>query len=242
MLTRLRFPILTILFILVPDNDSAYAQDQPTPPTPPTVHEFGRGHGDRQGNGSEEQVRTRSPCSTASMIEQRHAMSTKSISFASVPGVVAVRIGRRREPDRPVRGRRRIDLQQSAARRHSAERAWRLLQLRDADAGKHRAHRGAAWRALGALRLGRDGERDQVFRCGRKAAVRKSTSPSMAARTILHFAGGVGARSGASSTPSPPLICIPTTANQTTPTSPRPCRGWWRTDALGWVRPLSGTR
>ena len=95
-------------------------------------------------------------------------------------------LGRRRQPDRRLRPRRRIDLQQSADRRHAAERAGRRVQFRVAVAGKHRAHRSAARRAFGAVRIGCDGQRHSAL----LGAPRHGTAASEPDRRRRHLQHG----------------------------------------------------
>ena len=153
--TRLRVPVSAFLFLPHPSRCVRAERVRRRRPRRFTNRSSSPRPGARCPNRKSAR---RSRCSIASEIEQRHALSTIDL-LRTIPGVVAVRVGRRRQPDRRVRARRRIDLQQSAARRHAAERARRRVQLRVAVAGKHRAHRSAARRAFGAVRIGRDGER-----------------------------------------------------------------------------------
>ena len=61
--------------------------------------------------------------------------------------------------DVALRPRWRKQSQQGAARRHPLERTWRHVQLQQRDNGRSRARRDRPRRAVGALRVGRDGER-----------------------------------------------------------------------------------
>ncbi len=90
MLAHLRFPVFTILFALV-HATVLRAQNQPTPPAPPTIHEsvVVTATGKEM---SEEQVGASITVLNRDMIEQRHAMSTIDL-LRFVPGVVAVRSG-----------------------------------------------------------------------------------------------------------------------------------------------------
>ena len=170
MLARLRFPVSTFLFVLVTAT-CCVAQNAPTPDA---YRRFTSRSSSRRPAREmpESKVGASITVLDREQIEQRHALSTIDL-LRNGSRRRRGAIGRRRQPDRRVRARRRIDLQQSAARRHAAERAWRRLQLRVAVAGKHRAHRSAARRAFGALRIGRDGQRHSaVLGAARRAAGR----------------------------------------------------------------------
>ena len=68
-----------------------------------------------------------------------------------------------------VRARRREQLQQGAARRHAAERAGRHVRLHQPHHREPRAGRGGPRRAVGAVRIGRDGRASiQLFTTRRR--------------------------------------------------------------------------